>query len=41
MYSATIETLLFCNVYLVKQFYSDKQNITFVAMTDDVYDTHA
>ena len=48
MYSATIETLLACkqrivdlNVYLVKQFYGNKQNITFVSMTDDVYDTRA
>ena len=46
--SAAIETLLVCkhwiadlNVYLVKQLYGNKQNITFVSMTDDVYDTHA
>ena len=44
MYSAA--TFLVCkhrivdlNVYLVKQFYGNKQNITFVSMTDDVYDT--
>ena len=48
MYSVTIETLLVCkhsivdlNVYLVKQFYGNKQNITFISMTDNVYDTHA
>ena len=48
MYSVTIETLLVCkhsivdlNVYLVKQFYGTKHNVTFVSMTDDVYDTHA
>ena len=48
MYSAARETLLVCKhsivnltVYLVKQFYSNKQNITCVSMTDDVYDTHA
>ena len=48
MYSAAIETLLVCkhwivdlNVYLVKQFYSNKQNITFMSMTDDVYDTRS
>ena len=47
MYSAAIETLV-CkhwiidlNVYLVKQFYGNKQNITFVSMTGDVYDTRA
>ena len=46
MYSAAIETLLVCkhrivdlNIYLVKQFYGNKQNITFVSMTDDVYNT--
>ena len=46
-YSAAIETLLVCkhrivdlNVYLVKQFYVKKQNITLVSITDDVYDTH-
>ena len=47
-YSAAIETVLVCkywivdlNVYLVKQFFGNKQNITFVSMTDDVYNTHA
>ena len=40
-YSAVIETLLVCNVYLVKQFYANKQNIPFVSMTDDVYVTRA
>ena len=47
-YSAAIETLLVCkhwivdlNVYFVKQIYGNKQNITFVSMTDDVYDTRA
>ena len=47
-YSAAIETLLVCkhlivdlNVYLVKKFYGNKQNITFVSMTGDVYDTRA
>ena len=46
-YSAAIEMLLVCkhwivdfNVYLVKQFYGNKQNIKFVSMTD-VYDTRA
>ena len=47
-YSAAIETLLVCkhwivdlNVYLAKQIYGNKQNITFVSMTDNVYDTRA
>ena len=47
-YSAAIETLLYCkhltvdlNAYLVKQFYGNKHNITFVSMTDDDYDTRA
>ena len=34
------QRILDLNVYLVKQFYSSKQNITFVSMTD-VYDTRA
>ena len=47
-YSTAIEMLLVCkhwivdlNVYLVKQFYINKQNITFVSRTDDVYDNYA
>ena len=47
-YSAAIETLLVCehwivdlNVYLVKQFYGNKQSITFVSITDNVYYTRA
>ena len=48
MYFAAIETLFVCkhwivdlNVYLIKQFYSNTQNITFVSMTGDVYNTRA
>ena len=48
MYSASIETVLVCkhwlvglNVYLVKQFYGNKQNITFMSTTIDVYYTRA
>ena len=47
-YSAAIETLLVCkhwivdlSVYLVKQLYGNKNNITFVSMTDDAYDMSA
>ena len=40
MYSAAIETLLVdLNVYLVKKFYGNKQNITFVSISE--YYTHA